>query len=67
MFRRAPAASFALALTGIAGFAHAADAAAPKRAFTVTDLYRLKGVEGPPSRRTARASSTSSPRPTFRR
>ena len=47
MSPRALAASFALAFTGLAGLGLAADAAAPKRAFTVPDLYRLKGVEEP--------------------
>jgi dipeptidyl aminopeptidase/acylaminoacyl peptidase len=47
MSPRARAASFALVFTGVAGLGLAADAAAPKRAFTVPDLYRLKGVEEP--------------------
>jgi dipeptidyl aminopeptidase/acylaminoacyl peptidase len=47
MSRRAFAASFTFALTSITGLAAGADAAAPKRAFTVPDLYRLKGVEEP--------------------
>jgi dipeptidyl aminopeptidase/acylaminoacyl peptidase len=47
MSRRALAPSFALAFTGIASLGLAADAGAPKRAFTVPDLHRLKGVEEP--------------------
>jgi dipeptidyl aminopeptidase/acylaminoacyl peptidase len=47
MFSRVPAASFVMAFTGAAALGLAADQAVLKRAFTVRDLYRLKGVEEP--------------------
>jgi dipeptidyl aminopeptidase/acylaminoacyl peptidase len=47
MPRRALAPCLALALTGIAGIAQGAAPAAPKRAFNVPDLYRIKSVEEP--------------------